>query len=123
MITAPKWFRSVISEGLIRLVALSLPGQPSHETVALTKEAWIESLWPRRGWVEADAARISEAFRALMAHTDRWPAPRVLIEYLPARPEPRKLPAPGPSKKQRQANLRRLKAIRRSLVASTRMPN
>lgn len=99
---APKWFRIAISEGLTRLIALSLPNTPPHETIALTKEAWIESLYENRNWIETDSPRIAAAFRSLSRRVDRWPAPRALLDNLPSRPEQKKLPSPPPTAEQRK---------------------
>jgi hypothetical protein len=113
---APKWFRVAISEGLIRLVALSLPNTPSHETIELTKEAWIAALYEGRVWVEPDAVRIGVAFRALSRKVDRWPAPRMLLDHLPARPELPKLAEQGPSKDVLEANKRRVREMLRGAI-------
>lgn len=115
---AEAWFRRAIAEGLTRLVALSLPGTPPAETIKLTREAWIEALWEGRAWVESDAGRIAGAFRAMARRIDRWPAPRVLLESLPARPQPRGLPQPGPTPEQRQRALAMIAELHRKL----RMP-
>lgn len=98
----PQWFRRALAEGLTRLVALSLPGTPPAETIKLTREAWVESLWDGRAWDETDAERIAAAFRAIARRADRWPAPRHLVEHLPARPAPRALPKPKPNAEQRE---------------------
>lgn len=113
---APRWFRVAISEGLARLIALSLPGQPSHETIALTKEAWVETLYEGRQWRDGDAPRIAQAFRQMMRRIDRWPAPRVLLEHLPARAEQAKLPEPPLSQAQRAANQQRLRELTRTIL-------
>jgi hypothetical protein len=113
---APKWFRVAISEGLIRLVALSLPNTPSHETIELTKEAWIAALYEGRVWVESDAGRIAAGFRSLARKVDRWPAPRLLLDHLPARPELPKLNAPAPSQEERETNKRRMREMVRGAI-------
>ncbi|MCK9468182.1 MAG: hypothetical protein M0Q49_02090 [Porticoccaceae bacterium] len=117
-VSAPKWFRAAIADGLTRLIALSLPGQPSHETIALTKEAWIETLYDGRQWFDTDAPRIAQAFRQMMRRIDRWPAPRVLLEHLPARAEQAKLPESPISDAQRAANRQRLRELA-SLIGKT----
>ena len=106
---APKWFRVAISEGLIRLVALSLPNTPPAETIELTKEAWIAALYEGRVWVDTDAGRLTAGFRSLARKVDRWPAPRLLLEHLPARPEYAKLSGPSLSPDERQANRERIR--------------
>lgn len=93
---APEWFRQSIAEGLIRLVACALPGQPPADTIALTREVWIDALWPGIAWDETvDRARIKEGFRRLCGELDRWPNPVHLRQRLPARPPPVALPRPA----------------------------
>ena len=115
---AEAWFRRAVAEGLTRLVALSLPGTPPAETIKLTREAWIEALWEGRAWNEADASRIAAGFRALARRVDRWPVPRMLLEHMPSRPEPPKLPAPGPTAEQREHAQRRLRSMLNELTRS-----
>lgn len=103
MNTPAQWFRASIAQGLVRLVALSLPGTPPADTIELTREAWIEALWPTRAWDgELDAPRIAAAFRTLMITCERWPAPVALLRALPARPQPPALPLPPASAEQRR---------------------
>jgi len=109
--TAPKWFRKRVSDGLIRFVSLSLPGVPSNETIGLTKEFWIDVLWDAKHWEEElDAQRITNAFRSLAIKADRWPLPRHLVDNLPPRLERKKL-ALTLSPEQRATNRQRLKAM------------
>ncbi|HXF66225.1 MAG TPA: hypothetical protein VNK67_05935 [Burkholderiales bacterium] len=112
-VPTPAWFRQAIAQGLVRLVALSLPGTPPAETIELTREAWIEALWPTRAWDERlDAQRIAEAFRSLMLSSERWPAPVHLLRTLPPRPEPLKLPEPPPDEESRRRILDALRQAR-----------
>lgn len=112
----PKWFRQAIGDGLVYLVSLSLPNTPSHETIKLTKAAWAECLFEGRAWVEEDATRIAASFRSMSRKVDRWPAPRVLLEHLPARPQRRALPGPEISEEQRRRNLRKISAMLRGAL-------
>lgn len=91
---APAWFRQAIGRGLQQLVCLSLPNQPPAETIALTKEAWINTLWTSREWIERDEVRLMDTFRLLARRLDRWPAPRSIIDYLPPPKPQRALPKP-----------------------------
>jgi hypothetical protein len=101
--TPAQWFRASIAQGLVRLVALSLPGTPPADTIELTREAWIEALWPTRAWdADLDAPRIAAAFRTLMITCERWPAPVALLRALPARPHAPALPPPPASAEQRR---------------------
>lgn len=112
MNTPAQWFRASIAQGLVRLVALSLPGTPPADTIELTREAWIEALWPTRAWdADLDAPRIAAAFRTLMITCERWPAPVALLRALPARPQPPALPLPPASAEQRRRVAHMLAAL------------
>lgn len=115
--TAEPWFRAAIAQGLVRLVALSLPGTPPADTIELTREAWIEALWPTRAWDERlDAPRIAEGFRALMLSAERWPSPAHLLRSLPPRPEPLRLPAPPLDEASRRRILDAIRLARAALA-------
>lgn len=92
----PDWFYNAVVDGIQRLHVLSLQGTPAAETVTLTAQVWIDTLWHTpRSWDEArDLPRLQEAFRAIAGRVDRWPAPRAVLEHLPPIPQPRALPAP-----------------------------
>ena len=121
MMTAPAhpWLLSAIADGLQRLVALSLPGQPPAETIALTAAAWCEALSATPiDWDEAqDSPRLRAAFAALLPQVERWPAPAQLLRLLPARPALRALPPPRINP-ERRADLREsLERLRVRLTA------
>lgn len=109
----PEWFYRSISTGLAALVVLHLPGAPSHEVISYTEDVWVRALWSANvAWQEdLDAPRLAEAFLRLTRQVDRWPAPRALLELLPARPEPIKLAAPQVSRAEREQNSRRLREL------------
>jgi len=111
---APPWFRQAIGRGMQQLVCLSLPGQPPAETIALTKEAWINTIWPARAWHESEADRLMEAFRLLARRTERWPAPRAIIDHLPPPRHVRALPKPR-TEAMRKAGLLALRELRQKL--------
>ncbi|MFZ5466613.1 MAG: hypothetical protein ACOZAI_05060 [Pseudomonadota bacterium] len=111
---APAWFRQSIGRGLQQLVCLSLPGQPPAETIALTKEAWINTLWTARRWQETELERLMEAFRLLARRCDRWPAPRAILDHLPPPRAVRALPKPR-TEAMRQAGLQALQDLRNKL--------
>ena len=70
-------------------------------------------------WDEAqDVPRLKMAFRLLAARLERWPAPKHLLEVLPARPEPRKLPAPPAT----EADRERARVMLASITKKLRMP-
>lgn len=93
---APAWFHNAVVDGVQRLHVLSLQGTPAAETVTLTAQVWIDTLWhtPRR-WQEArDLPRLQEAFRTIAGRAERWPAPRAVLDNLPRAPDLPQLPAP-----------------------------
>lgn len=114
----PTWFYNAVSAGLQALVVLHLPGAPGHETVAFTQDVWVEALWTANiDWQEhADTDRLRQAFLRLVRQADRWPAPRALLELLPARPAPRSLPAPRMSKAESDQARQRLAKLLDSLA-------
>ena len=95
-IPVPDWFHNAVVDGIQRLHVLSLQGTPAAETVTLTAQVWIDTLWHTpRSWDEArDLPRLQEAFRSLAGRVDRWPAPRTVLENMPSVPVPIALPAP-----------------------------
>ncbi len=117
--TAPSWLRTEVASGLQRLVALSLPGQPPAETIALTAAAWCEALASTAiAWDEAqDAPRLRAAFAALLPQVERWPAPSHLLRLMPARPAPPRLSAPAPSPERRANLVESLERLRVRLTA------
>lgn len=96
---AADWFRREISVGLARLLALGLPGAPIDEAATKAcREVWIDAMWLGRAWDERlDATRLREGFRLLAVRVERWPAPKHLLDALPARIEPLALDAPRPA--------------------------
>ena len=86
---APDWFYDTVASGLQALVALSLPRQPPAETIALTLDVWVQTLWRAPiSWDETiDKRRIDYAFASLARLVDQWPAPKHLLRELPNRPE------------------------------------
>lgn len=104
----PSWYRSVVGEQIQRLVALGLAGSPGYDTIKLTAQAWAESLWSAPvQWDESlDTPRLRTAFQAVARNAERWPAPRHVLDALPSRPQPRKLPLPEPTPEQIERNRR-----------------
>ena len=94
------------------LMTLRLDGTPAADTIVMTRDVWIQVLWPVKQWDESfDAERIHQGFIQMMVNIDRWPAPKNLLSYLPPR---EKLPAIAPpklSKAQRAKNMQRLREI------------
>lgn len=109
----PAWFHNLVIEGVQMLYALSLQGCPSAETLALTTQVWIETLW--RGWPHweeaADAGRLRDAFVRMAGAAERWPTPRQLMNSVPRRPELPKLATPDLPAEQLERNKRRISAL------------
>ncbi|CAM5521708.1 hypothetical protein [Eoetvoesiella caeni] len=120
----PDWFYASISTGLQALIVLHLPGAPGHETVAYTEDVWVEVLWTASiDWQETqDVERLRRAFLGLARRSDRWPAPRALLEQLPARAKLAQLPAPRMSKRDADQARQRLAEIMESLAKGKKAP-
>ena len=90
------WFDNRIISGIQWLATLRLRGTPADDVLAATAKAWIATLWATRlAWEqERDERRIGKAFMALASTCDFWPAPRQLIDALPAVEEVPALPPP-----------------------------
>lgn len=102
----PSWFRAAVGEGLQGLVVLSLPGTPAAETIALTADVWMQTLWSSPiAWDEQlDRPRLARAFVLLLRHVERWPAPKHVLDHLPPRPDRLKLAAPPLTPEQLKRN-------------------
>lgn len=93
----PQWLVTEVASGLQRLLVLSLNGAPAAETITATAMVWCDAIRLggtfRGGAEEArDRPRLEQAFRVLAAEVERWPAPRQLLERLPALPQQYALP-------------------------------
>lgn len=119
---AQPWFTRAITEGMQMLVTLSLPGTPPAETISLTADVWIQTLWSGSAvWEEAtDVCRLRAAFLSVARSIERWPAPRLVIDHLPARPERPKLGKPPVSPEQAARNYKRLHKMLRPFLEKTR---
>lgn len=109
-----EWFNRIVEDGFSALIVLRLPAAPyTDKDMEKTLDVWIQVLWSASAqWAEnLDSRRIEQAFMKLCRTVDRWPAPRSLLDALPARPQPKALPAPSMSCEQRQANSARLRAM------------
>lgn len=117
---APGWLVAEMAEGLQRLVLLRLEGAASADSIAGVALAWADAMMVAGiSWDERlDSPRIKMAFRLLAARLERWPAPKHLLEVLPARPEPRKLPAPPAT----EADRERARVMLASITKKLRMP-
>lgn len=117
---APGWMVAEMAEGLQRLVLLRLEGAASADSIAGVAMAWADAMMVVGiAWDEAqDVPRLKMAFRLLASRLERWPAPKHLLEALPARPEPRKLPAPPAT----EADRERARVMLASITKKLRMP-
>lgn len=105
MAAAPDWFSDQVIEGVQMLYALSLAGCPPAETVQLTAQVWIQALWGAQRCTDPalDRERLQAAFLAVARLAERWPAPRAVLDHLPARREATALAEPAISDTQRAA--------------------
>ncbi|MGB1762985.1 hypothetical protein [Alloalcanivorax xenomutans] len=113
----PEWFDQAIANGLQRLYALSLPRTPSADLLFGTASAWVDALWSTRAWEQArDVPRLNAAFLRLSGVAEQWPAPVMLLRYLPEVPASR--PALGRTWTTDEilANRRRLRDVLRDAI-------
>lgn len=106
----PNWAYNQMIEGLQKLTVLRLQGAPPADAIKAVATVWEEALAPYVwAWQpETDRHRLPEAFRRLMRESERWPAPKMLIERIPPRPQPTVSAlighqAPKPTQEQRKA--------------------
>ncbi len=114
---APGWLVAEVADGIQRLLVLRLEGCPPADAVEAVALAWADCLMTRGiRWREPmDVPRIRHAFRMLAAQSERWPAPKAFWEWLPARPEPQKLPAPPPSEEEKELVRTMLASLRETI--------
>lgn len=103
-----KWLKSVVAQGLARLIVLGLPGRPAEEMTKQVASVWVEALlFKFSGWDEKlDRKRLEKAFLRLCCECDKFPNPKMLLDCL----EPREIlalpePKPAPMTAERQAEL------------------
>jgi len=84
-----------------------------------TAAAWLETLTNNRVWDEfRDAPRIRKAFVTLAGSRSTWPAPKDLVDALPASEQkqlPRSTGIPA-TKEEREANLERLRQLHGDVI-------
>lgn len=116
---APRWFRRTVADGLKVLVALSLPYEPALDLMPATKNLWIHLLWNcGKVWQEGvDEPRILEAFTRLATRIERWPAPKQLLEVLPARPAPKAIAVQPASRAAAERHLAAIRAMLKGVKA------
>jgi len=106
------WLRRAISAGLQALVAQSLKGAPGVDTIARTADIWYVAMTRACTIEEVDTPRIRAGFERLFACVKEWPAPRDLLDLMPARPARVSLPAPEPT----EADKRKGREVLRQLT-------
>ena len=84
--TANDWTLEAITNGLSKLLCLSLEGQPSVEVIAGTAMAWNEAITHGKRFSDQQDPRLfADAFRVLGRRCRRWPAPVDFLDALPSR--------------------------------------
>lgn len=103
-----------------RLVIIGLEGRPLGRAMGEVVRMWAQIIAARlpHADVALDAPRLHAAFDVLEATCERWPVPRQVLDALPARPEPPKLPPPPMSEDQRA----KVRAMLADVAARLRMP-
>lgn len=114
------WFRSQVATGIQRLVSIGLPGGPGYDSIKLTAQAWVDTMWkaPVDWHEQLDAERLEEAF-VRAGRLERWPSPRQVLDLMPSRTPPRNgLPKQRLSPEQCRANQQRIKELIREVLES-----
>jgi hypothetical protein len=93
---APSWLENAVIEGLQALLVLRLDRAPAADTINAVVDVWLHALMASNTtWIShLDAARLSAGFARLLHSCQQWPAPKALIDAMPARVMPTALPAP-----------------------------
>jgi biotin operon repressor len=94
--TAPQWLENAVIVGLQELLVLRLERAPAADTINAVVDVWLHALMTANTtWVSAlDAWRVANGFAVLLRARDEWPAPKALLDAMPARVMPVALPAP-----------------------------
>lgn len=116
----PAWLLELIKARMERLVILGLDGRPLGRAMGEVVQMWAQIIAARlpQADVALDAPRLHAAFDVLEVTCERWPAPKQLLDALPARPQPRPLPPPPMSEDQRA----KVRAMLADVAAKLRMP-
>ena len=85
------WLRQAIGEGLSALVAQNLKKAPAADAITLNADIWFQVLKSKCDIEEIDAPRIRRGFEKLFPKLEEWPAPKMLLEHMPPRPERAKI--------------------------------
>ena len=118
--TVPRWLGEIVKYHMERLRLLNLDASPPGVAMGEVTRIWAETIAGSGVFDEAlDAPRFHSAFMTLQRTMDRWPAPKHLLEALPARPEPLKL-APPPAT---EADRERARVVLAGIAKKLRMPH
>jgi hypothetical protein len=109
------WLRREISAGLQALVAQSLKFQPGADMIAMNADVWHVSLKKVCTIEPVDAPRIRAGFERLFGRVEEWPAPKQLLELMPARPPRQSLPMPELTEEERNRGRAALKTLKEKL--------
>jgi len=93
---APQWLENAVIEGLQALLVLRLKDAPAADTINAVVDVWLHALMAANTtWIShLDAARVAAGFATLSRAREHWPAPKTLLDAMPARVMPTALPAP-----------------------------
>ena len=116
----PRWLGEIVKYHMERLRLLNLDASPPGVAMGEVTRIWAETIAASGVFDEAlDAPRLHSAFMTLQRTVERWPAPKHLLEALPSRPEPLKLPAPLPTEAERE----RARVVLAGITEKLRMPH
>ncbi|WP_439240917.1 hypothetical protein [Lonepinella sp. BR2474] len=117
-----KWLKSVVAQGLARLIVLGLPGRPAEEMTKQVATVWVEALlFKFPDWDEKlDRKRLEKAFLRLCCECDKFPSPKMLFDVLSPR-EVIALPVPPPRTPEQQAESARRWRELRLLLGQARL--
>lgn len=83
------WLDNEITEGIQRLLVLRLKFSPALDTIDPLVDTWIAVFKAQpMQWVElVDAPRIRQAFMLCAGQCDEFPSPKIVLSFLPPRPD------------------------------------
>ena len=115
----PRWLGEIVKYHMERLRLLNMDASPPGVAMSEVTRIWAETIAVSGVYdEELDAPRFHSAFMTLQRTLERWPAPKRLLEALPARPEPLKLPPPPAT----EADRERARVMLASITKKLRMP-
>lgn len=118
-VKVPRWLGEIVKYHMERLRLLNLDASPPGVAMGEVTRIWAETIAASGVYDEAlDAPRFHSAFMTLQRTVERWPAPRHLLEALPARAEALKLPPPPVTEADRERARVMLAGITRKLRMS-----